>query len=106
MLIWYQTTQRFFKTVNNTNDHILSWKSKRLSDESIKSSSTSTNILNLSLNYFVIKIRIEFKESYLKQDKISFNHGKIVNIYTVYEINKYFNISSFPTLENCLVQLN
>ena len=77
-----------------------------MSDESIKSPSTSTNILNLSLNYFVIKIRIEFKESYLKQDKISFNHGKIVNIYTVYEINKYFNISSFPTLENCLVQLN
>ena len=37
-----------------------------------------------------------------KQDKISFDNGKIVNIYIVYEINKNFNISSYPTLENCL----
>ena len=27
---------------------------------------------------------------------------KIVNIYIVCEINKNFNISSYPTLENCL----
>ena len=38
----------------------------------------------------------------MKQDKISFNHGIIVNIYIVYEINKNFNISSYPTLEGCL----
>ena len=37
-----------------------------------------------------------------KQDKISFDHGKVVNIYIVYEINKNFNISSYPTLGNCL----
>ena len=44
-------TQRYFKTASNTNDHILSWKSKGLSDESIKSPSTCTNILNPLLNY-------------------------------------------------------
>ena len=44
----------------------------------------------------------EFKGSCLKLDKISFNHGKVVNIYIAYEINKNFNISSYPTLENCL----
>ena len=38
----------------------------------------------------------------LKQDKISFNHGKIVNIYIFYQVNKNFDISSYPTLENCL----
>ena len=65
----FQTTQRYFKTVSNTNDHILSWKSKGLSDESIKPPSTSTNILNPSLNYIGIKTRVEFKGSYLKQDK-------------------------------------
>ena len=27
---------------------------------------------------------------------------KIVNIYTVYEISINYNISSYPTLENCL----
>ena len=37
-----------------------------------------------------------------KQEKIKFDHGKIVNIYIVYEINDYCNISSYPTLENCL----
>ena len=48
------------------------------------------------------KIRLEFKKTCLKQDKISFNHGKIINVYIVYEINKKFNISIYPTLENCL----
>ena len=33
---------------------------------------------------------------------MTFNHGKIVNIYTAYEINKSINISDYPTLENCL----
>ena len=39
----------------------------------------------------------------MKQDKITYAHGKIVNIYIVYEINKKDNtITSDPTLENCL----
>ena len=46
------------------------------------------------------KIRVEFKGSCLKQDLISFDHWKIVNIYIVYEIKKNFKISSFPTLGN------
>ena len=74
--------------VSNTNSHILSWKSKRLSDEIIKPHSTSANILNPLLNYVGTKKRAEFKGSCLKQDKILFNHGKLVNIYIVYEINK------------------
>ena len=36
------------------------------------------------------------------EEKITFNHGKIVNIYIVYEIETNVNISSYPTLENCL----
>ena len=46
--------------------------------------------------------RVRFSGSCLKQDKITYNHGKIVNIYIVYEINKNGNTSSDPTLENCL----
>ena len=72
------------------------------SDESNNPPSTSNNILNPLLNYVGTKMRVELKESCLKQDKISFNHGKIVNIYIVYKINKNFNISSYLTLENCL----
>ena len=40
----------------------------------------------------------------LKQVKITYTPGKIVNIYIVYEISKTFNFSSYPTLKN-LVQL-
>ena len=63
-----------------------------MSYESVKPPSTSTNILNPLLNYVGTKIRVELNESCLKQDKISFNHGKIVNIYIVYEINKQIKI--------------
>ena len=69
-----------------------------MSDESIKTPSTSTNPL---LNYVGTKIRVEFKGSW-NNYKISFNHGKVVNIYIAYEINKNFNLSSYQTLENCL----
>ena len=38
----------------------------------------------------------------MKQDKVTFNHGKVVNIYIVYEISKSINISDYPPLENYL----
>ena len=54
-----------------------------------------------SLDYLGAKIRVKFNGSCLKQDKITFTHGTIVNIYIVYEISKNFNIRSYPT-EKCL----
>ena len=36
-----------------------------------------------------------------KQDRPTLLHGGIVNVYIVYEITDNFNISSYPTLENC-----
>ena len=38
----------------------------------------------------------------MKQDSVTFNHKKVVNIYIVYEISKSININNYPTLENCL----
>ena len=38
----------------------------------------------------------------MRQNKVTYNNGKIVNIYFVYEISKNYSISSYPTLENCL----
>ena len=46
--------------------------------------------------YYGTKTRVEFS---LKQDKVTLNHEKIVNIYTVYEIN----ISDYPKLKDCLI---
>ena len=98
----FQTTYRYFNTVCNNDSNISSWKSKGLSHENIKPSSRSNKMLTPSLNYVGTKARGEFKGDCLKQDKISFDHEKVVNIYIVYEINKNVNISSYPTLENCL----
>ena len=71
-------------------------------DES-QSHSATHNFLNPSLNYSGTKTRVRFSGSCLKQDKITYTHGKIVNIYIVYEINKNDNTISDPTLENCLL---
>ena len=92
---------KYFKT--DSSYHISSWVSKGLSNESIKPPFAPNNFLTPSLNYLVTKIRIKFSESCLKQDKVTYTHGKIVNIYIVYEINKKDNtIISDPTLENSL----
>ena len=66
-------------------DYISSWKYKGLSSESIKPPTTSDNSLAPALSYYGTKTRVEFTGSCLKQSKISCTHGKVVNIYTVYE---------------------
>ena len=45
---------------------------------------------------------MEFKGRCLKQDKITYTHGKIVNIYTAYDLSNNYNITSYSTLEYCL----
>ena len=57
---------------------------------------------NPSLDYVGTKTRVKFSGDYLKQEKITFNHGKIVNVYIVNEIERSVNISSYPRQENCL----
>ena len=47
--------QRYLKTVSAIISNVLSWKSKGLSDESIKLPATSNKMLNLSLNLVVTK---------------------------------------------------
>ena len=44
---------------------------------------------------------VKFNGSCLRQDAVRLLHGKIVNIYIVYEITKSNPISSYPALENC-----
>ena len=54
------------------------------------------------MDYVGNKIRAKFSANCLKQEKITINRGKIVNIYIVYETEISVNISSYPTLEKCL----
>ena len=92
---------KYFTMITNTN-HITSWKSKGLSDESIKPPTTSDNSLVPALNCYGNKIRVKFTRSCLKQsNKISYTHEKIVNIYIVYELESSSNDND-PTLKNCL----
>ena len=84
-------------------DYILSWKSKGLSDETIKPPATSDNSLTPAISYYYAsKIRVKFTGNCLKQDKITFNHGKVVNIYIVYELGASGSNDNYPTLKNCL----
>ena len=87
----FQPMYRYFKKIVDvvSGNYIDFWKSKGLSDERLDAITAS-------------KTRVEFNGSCLKQDKFTHNHGTIVNICTVYEISKNYNIRSYPTLENCL----
>ena len=73
-----------------------------MSDESIKPPSTCNKMLNLLVSYVGTKAKPKFNEDCLKQGKIPFHHGKVVNIYIVYEIDRCVDISSYSTLKNCL----
>ena len=61
---------------------ILEWKSKGLSNESIKSIATSNygRIQSPNPNFLGTEARVEFTGGLLKQDKTTFNHGTKVNI--------------------------
>ena len=93
---------KYFKIIANADTkYISSWQSKGLSDKIIKASVTSNFKLNLKISYYGTKARLEFRAGCLKQNRTTFNHGKIVNIYIVYELDKLYS-KSHPTLVNCL----
>ena len=88
----FQLTYRYFKrTIGvGTGNYIYFWKSKGLSGENITAPTTSDYSLNSHLSYLSTKTRLEFRRNCLKQDKTTFNHGKEVSIYTVYELDKIY----------------
>ena len=51
------------------------------------------------------RMHLEFNESCLKQDKITYNHGKIVKIYIVYDLKSTLNYNTDFNLENCLFRV-
>ena len=89
----------YFKMIAGvgSGSYIYYWKSRRLSDKRINSVKASNHSNTPNLHYYGTKTRVEFNGSCLKEDSVTFNHGKIVNIYIVYEISE--NISHYPTLE-------
>ena len=90
---------RYFKRADSGN-HISTLKSEGFSDENIKHPATSNNSLSLSLNYIDTKTKVKFESQCSKQDKITFTHGKTVNIYIVYKINLWHRgYDDYPRLK-------
>ena len=109
-LLVFQPAHKYFKTFKNTapvvfssSGFITEWKSKGLNDV-IKS---PDNSLPPAL-FTYIRPYPKFKRAYpkfngscLKQDKITFNNGFIVNIFIVYDLEP--NLNNFDlTLKNSL----
>ena len=82
MKLVYQPMYRYFKRVSGvgTGNYIYYWKFKGLSDENITAPTTSDYSLNAQLSYLGAKTSLELRGSCLRQDKITYGHGKIVSI--------------------------
>ena len=95
---------KYFKlnSVVGVIDLVLSWRSKGISNESIKAPATSNNSFNPRLSYNDTKIKVQFTGSCLKQPKFTFTHKKVVNIYIVYELGSTSSHSSDPAIKHYL----
>ena len=96
----FQPIRRYFKI---NGKYISSWKPKGLSDETITPYATSYNSLTPLIDYYGSKIRAKFNKVCLKQsNKLTYDYGRKVNIYIVYELGAFSSNDSDPTLKNCL----
>ena len=80
--------------------YISSGKSRGLFDEIIKP--TYDNSLSLVAGYYVTKIRLNFRGSCSKQDKVTYIHKTSVNIQTLYEMGASGSFIDDLTLKNSL----
>ena len=94
----FQPMYRYYKMNTNT-DYISSWKSKGISAENIKPPTTSDNSLAPALSYYGTKTRVKLTGICLKESKISYTHGKVVNIYIVYELGASSSHVNDPILK-------
>ena len=96
----FQPIRRYFKI---NEKYISSWQSKGLSDETIKPYATFDNSLAPLIDHCGSKVRVKFNKGCLKQpNKLTYDYGRKVNIYIVYELGASGSNDSDPTLKNCL----
>ena len=95
----FQPMSKYFKFITNASS-ILSSQFRKLSNENIDPPTTS---LFPSINDVGNKITVKFTESCLKQSNtLPCTHGKVVNIYIVYELGASSSNVNDPTLKTCL----
>ena len=71
----FQPLNKYSRVIANT-DYVSSWKSKGLSDETIKPPTTADNILNPALSFYGTKTSVKFTGSCLQQPNISRKSSK------------------------------
>ena len=86
----FQPMYRYFRRIIGvgSGNYIYFWKSIGLSDERLISNTASNYKITPELSNDGTKTRVEFNGSCLKKDKVTYNNGKIVNIYIVYWISR------------------
>ena len=86
----FQPIYRYFRRIIGTGsgNYICFWKSIGLSDERFNSHTASNYKVTPELSYYGTKTRVKSSGSYLKQNKVTYSHEKIVKAYIVYEISK------------------
>ena len=103
----FQPMYKYFKKIIDSTEntvYVHYCQSNRLSDGKINAPGTSSSNDQASiLEYGGAGIRLKFKGDSLRQNKVIYSHGKIVNIYTVYEISSAFTRKSSFTLKNSLL---
>ena len=97
----FQPIHKYIKVIANTK-YISEWKSKGMSDESIKPFPSFDNSLTPLIDYYGYYIRLKFNGSILRQPKVSYTHERSVNIYIVYELGASSSHINDPILKNCL----
>ena len=98
----FQPVHRYVKVITNTK-YISEWKSKGLSDESIKPPPTSDNSRTPLIDYYGYNISLKFNESIFRQPKVPDTHEKAKNIYIVYELAGSSSHSDDPTLKKMFI---
>ena len=89
-----------YKYFDAVGFEIASWKLKGLFNEEI-SSVMNSNGAAPKVVYDNARIGVKFNENLLKQNKATYNHRPIVNIYIVFRLGPATKDSSV-TLQNCL----
>ena len=97
MNLYFKPEYRYFKTTGIKS--VLSWKSIGLSDEKLKSIEDDNFP---ELLYDKEKTYLNFRNDVLAQEKITYAHDHIVNLYIIYSIPYITYKSNSDTIGQCL----
>ena len=93
-----------FSSFKRSGANISSWRSSGIYDDGnviLTAVSNSSSVVPRLINENG-KLKVSFSGNLLKQTKVAYNHGRIINIYIVYKLQKRSNDDADMTLENSL----